>query len=177
MSNIGNYEDRLKDFSWSLAEEELGYKDGDPINIGWHISDRICQQGKGDKPALIWENYSGEDRTFTYDDVRVLTNGMAKFLEELGIEPGERVCLFMDRLPELYLGFAAILKRGAIAQPLFSAFGPESLITRLANAETSAIFTEKKHVAKLRKKLGDDSHSLIETVRGEGYRHCGGGGS
>jgi len=33
------------------------------------------------------------------------------------------------------------------------------------------------HVAKLRKKLGDDSHSLIETVRGEGYRHCGGDGS
>ena len=33
------------------------------------------------------------------------------------------------------------------------------------------------HVAKLRKKLQDDTHSLIETVRGEGYRHCGGAGS
>ena len=33
------------------------------------------------------------------------------------------------------------------------------------------------HVAKLRKKLGDDAHALIQTVRGEGYRHPGGDGS
>ncbi|MEN8151754.1 MAG: acetate--CoA ligase [Planctomycetota bacterium] len=151
MSNIGNYEDRVADFSWSLAEEELGIKEGDPINIGWHISDRICQQGKADKAALIWENHAGDSRTFTYDDLRVLTNGMAKYLEDLGVEAGERVCLFMDRVPELYLGFVAILKRGAIAQPLFSAFGNESLHTRLANAGTSVIFTQKKHVAKVRK--------------------------
>ncbi|MEN8145606.1 MAG: AMP-binding protein, partial [Gemmatimonadota bacterium] len=101
--------------------------------------------------ALIWENHAGDSRTFTYDDLRVLTNGMAKYLEDLGVEAGERVCLFMDRVPELYLGFVAILKRGAIAQPLFSAFGNESLHTRLANAGTSVIFTQKKHVAKVRK--------------------------
>jgi acetyl-CoA synthetase len=151
MSNIGNYEDRLKDFSWSMAEEELGYKEGDPINIGWHLSDRICQNGLADKPALIWENHGGDSRTFTYDDVRVLSNTIAKYLGDLGIEPGERVCLFMDRLPELYLGFAAILKLGAIAQPLFSAFGDESLHTRLHNAETCAIITQRKHVSKVRK--------------------------
>jgi len=40
---------------------------------------------------------------------------------------------------------------GGIAQPLFSAFGGESLLTRLDDAQTSAIFTQKKHVAKVRK--------------------------
>ena len=30
MSNIGNYEDRVASFSWSLAEEELGIREGDP---------------------------------------------------------------------------------------------------------------------------------------------------
>jgi acyl-coenzyme A synthetase/AMP-(fatty) acid ligase len=39
------------------------------------------------------------------------------------------------------MGFLGILKRDAIAQPLFSAFGSESLLTRLADAGTAAIFT------------------------------------
>ena len=37
----------LKNFAWSMAENELGYKDGDVINIGWYCSDRICLKGKG----------------------------------------------------------------------------------------------------------------------------------
>ena len=69
------------------------------------------------------------------------------------MQPGERVCLFLDKVPELYIGLIGILKAGLIAQPLFSAFGDESLLTRLSNAETSAIFTQKKHVAKVRKIL------------------------
>ncbi|OQX95453.1 hypothetical protein B6I21_05375 [candidate division KSB1 bacterium 4572_119] len=57
----------------------------------------------------------------------------------------------MDKVPELYFGFLGILKIGAIAQPLFSAFGDESLHVRLDNAETTAIITQKKHVSKVRK--------------------------
>ena len=52
MSNIGSYDERVKNFNWSIAEKELGYKPGDVINIGWYCTDRICQQGKGDKVAL-----------------------------------------------------------------------------------------------------------------------------
>ena len=57
----------------------------------------------------------------------------------------------MDRIPELYIGLLGILKIGAIAQPLFSAFGDESLFVRLENAGTSAIITQRKHVSKVRK--------------------------
>ena len=64
----------------------------------------------------------------------------------------------MDRIPELYLGFLGILKIGAIAQPLFSAFGDESLFVRLDNAETTAIITQKKHAPKVRKILDKLPH-------------------
>ena len=43
MSNIGSFEERIKNFDWKISEEELGYKPGDVINIGWYCSDRICQ--------------------------------------------------------------------------------------------------------------------------------------
>ena len=153
MATTPTYEDRLKDFSWSLAEQELGYRKGDPLNIGWHCSDRLCKQGLADKTALVWEDFSGATKTYTFDDLRVLSNTFAAHLQNLGIQPGERVCLFMDRVPELYLGFLGGLKMGAVVQPLFSAFGADSLWTRLDDAGTTAIVTQRKHVAKVRKLL------------------------
>jgi acetyl-CoA synthetase len=151
MSAAHFYEELTANIDWKVAERELGYKPGDPINIGWMCSDRICQLGLADKLALLWENYQGVEKRFSYDDVRILSNTVAHFLSGQGIRPGERVCLFMDRIPELYIGFLGILKMGAVAQPLFSAFGDESLLVRLADAGTSAIITQKKHVHKVRK--------------------------
>lgn len=153
MSNIKSYEERIKDFQWSQSEKELEYQPGQPINIGWYCSDRICNQGKGDKTALIWEGIGGKEKKYSYNDLRIKSNTIAAFLRNLGIMPEERVCLFMDRIPELYIGFIAVLKTGAIAQPLFSAFGEESLFVRLDNAQTSAIITQRKHLPKVRKIL------------------------
>ncbi len=153
MSNISSYDERIKNFDWSISENELGYKEGDVINIGWYCSDRICQQGKADKLAFIWEGLGGKEKKYTFNDIRINSNKFGDFLRNLGIKNGDRVCLFMDKIPELYIGFLGILKIGAIAQPLFSAFGDESLHVRLDNAETKAIITQKRHVSKVRKIL------------------------
>lgn len=151
MSNFGSYEERMKNFDWSLSENELGYKEGDVINIGWYCSDRICKMGKSEKIAFIWEGFGGREKQYTFNDIRLVSNTIGQFLRDLGVENGDRVCLFMDRIPELYLGFLGILKIGAIAQPLFSAFGDEALFVRMEDAETSTIITQKKHVSKVRR--------------------------
>lgn len=151
MSHIGSYDERIKNFDWNIAEKELDYKPGNTLNIGWYCTDRICDQRKGDKLALIWEGLGGAEKKFTYNDIRLASNTIGQFLRDLGINPEDRVCLFMDKIPELYLGFLGILKMGAIAQPLFSAFGDESLFIRLENAQTRAIITQKKHAPKVRK--------------------------
>jgi acetyl-CoA synthetase len=141
-------------FDWSVAERELGYRPGGPLNIGWHCSDRICQLGHATRPALIWEDVHGNGRTYTFDDLRTLSNAWARHLGGLGLQPGERVCLFMDRIPELYVSFLGVLKMGSIVQPLFSAFGEESLLTRLEDAGTSAVITHRRHLPKVRKIRG-----------------------
>jgi acetyl-CoA synthetase len=158
MSNIGSYEERLKDFSWEIAEKELEYKPGGVINIGWYCTDRICLKGWGDKPALLWEGLGGVEKRFTYNDIRRASNTIGAFLRGLGIRDGDRVCLLLDKVPELYFGVLGILKIGAIGQPLFSAFGDESLFVRLENAQTKAIITQKKHVSKVRKILDKIPH-------------------
>ncbi len=151
MSNIGSYDERVKNFDWNIAEKELDYKPGGIINIGWYCSDRICQMGKAEKPALIWEGSTGNEKRYSYNDLRLYSNTIGHFLQGLGVKPEDRVCLFMDKIPELYIGFLGILKMGGIAQPLFSAFGDESLFVRLDNAQTTAIITQKKHAPKVRK--------------------------
>jgi acetyl-CoA synthetase len=151
MSNIGSYEERLKKFSWSLAENELEYRDGDVINIGWYCSDRICQKGEGEKTALYYEGFGGVEKRFTFNDIRLAGNTSGTFLKNLGLKDEDRICLFMDRIPELYFSFLGILKIGAIVQPLFSSFGDESLFVRLEDAQTSAIITQRRHLAKIRK--------------------------
>jgi len=164
MSNIGSYEQRIENFDWSLSERDLGYKPGDVLNIGWHCTDRICRLGKADKLALIWEGKGGKEKRYTFNDIRLATNTIGAFLRGLSVEPGERVCLFLDKVPELYLGFLGILKIGAVVQPLFSAFGDESLHVRLENAETTTVITQKKHVSKVRKirdKLPHLRHIII----------------
>jgi acetyl-CoA synthetase len=167
MSEPFLYEQRVKDFDWGVAERELGWRRDDPINIGWHCSDRICRLGHGAKPALIWEGAEAKGRTYSFDDLRVLSNTIGQYLRRLGIGPGDRVCLFMDRIPELYIGFLGILKMGGIAQPLFSAFGDESLFTRLKDAETTAIVTQRKHLAKVRK-IRDSLPALRHIIVADG---------
>jgi len=151
MSNIGSYENRVNGSPWKLTENELGYKQGDMVNIGWYCSDKQCIAGRGEKTALLYEGFGGVEKHFTFNDIRLAGNTIGSFLRSLGIKPADRVCLFMDRIPELYLGFLGILKIGGIVQPLFSAFGDESLFVRLDNAGTRAIITQRKHLQKIRK--------------------------
>lgn len=151
MANIGTYNERVRAFDWSIAEKELDYSDGNIINIGWYCSDRICLQGKRDRVALFWEGFGGNEKQFTFNDIRVASNTIGAFLRNLGIKEEDRVCLFMERIPELYLSFLGVLKIGAIVQPLFSAFGDESLHVRLENAQTRAIITQRKHLSKVKK--------------------------
>jgi acetyl-CoA synthetase len=151
MLNIGTYEEKINNFSWSFAEKQLSYLDGAEINIGWYCCDRICLKGNANKIALYYEGFGNVEKRFTFNDLRLASNTIGTFLYNLGLKNEDRICLFMDRIPELYFSFLGILKIGAIVQPLFSAFGDESLFVRLENAQTRAIITQRKHLSKVRK--------------------------
>jgi acetyl-CoA synthetase len=147
-----DYEQLRRDVSWDLAERELEYRDGEPLNIARLCVDRHVEEGRGDRVALIHENHEGEVRPFTYRDLHQLTNGWAHYLRgNIFIKPLDRVCLFLDRIPELYIGFMGILKTGAVVEPLFSAFGEDALIARMLDSKATAIVTQRRHLSKVRK--------------------------
>ena len=128
----------------------LDIKQGGTFNLGALLCDRHCAQGRGEHMALIWENHTGLRKSFTFDDLRRHSNAWAHKLAELGVKPGDRVCLFVDRVPDLYFAFLGILKLGAVAQPLFSQFMADALEVRLADADTRAVITTGRHLEKVR---------------------------
>ena len=150
MSNLGTYEEACRSFDWSVATKEIGYGNDGMFNIGYYCCDRICEQGHADKLALIHGHFSGETRKYTFNDLRVYSNNVANLLVEIGLNVGDRICLFMDRIPELYTSFLGILKMGGVVQPLFSAFGEDALLMRLHDAGTRAVFTTCKYVDRVR---------------------------
>ena len=139
-------ESRQEQITWDVAKRELGYTEGASINIAELCIDRHVRAGRGDKLAFIHENHDGDLRRFTYRDLQLLTNGWAGFLRGLGLENLDRVCLFLERVPELYIGFLGILKIGAVVEPLFSAFGEDALHSRMEDSSAVAIITQRKHL-------------------------------
>ncbi len=151
MGNIGNYDEKYSSFKWKMSEQELSYGKDGMFNLAYYCSDLICERGHGDKPALLWQGFKGEKKEYTYHDLSVASNTIAQYLTGYGMKPQDRVCLFMDKIPELYISFLGVLKMGGIVQPLFSAFGEDALFTRLEDAGTRAVFTTMKHVRKVRR--------------------------
>jgi acetyl-CoA synthetase len=172
MYNIGDYEQRCRNFDLSVAKKDLGIENSSTWNIGQLCSDRICEKGWGKKIAMFWEGHGGFARQFTFDDLRIHSNGFAHlFREKLGLKPGERVYIFMDKMPELYFAFLGGLKAGCIVAPLFSAFQEDSLLTRLSDGEASAIVTTPRFVKRVRKILENLPHlkNIVVTNDLTGY--------
>jgi acetyl-CoA synthetase len=65
------------------------------------------------------------------------------------VKRGDRVFLFLDRVPELYFGLLATLKVGAVAGPLFSAFGPEAVRDRVGDAGARVLITSPSLVSRV----------------------------
>ena len=137
-----DYEKTRGNFQWAEMYAQLDWLPGGWLNKAHEAIDRHANGSRRDKVAMIWEGKSGEQETYTFGQMKTLTNRFANVLKSLGIEKGDRVFIFMDRLPELYIAFFGILKVGAIAGPLFSAFGPEPVKDRLQDSAAKVLITQ-----------------------------------
>ncbi|RPJ04175.1 MAG: acetate--CoA ligase, partial [Deltaproteobacteria bacterium] len=102
-----------RSINWQSLEQELGLKEDTNYNLAYAAIDRHAA-GRGGKPALLWEGKSGEREQYTFADLSLLTNRFANVLLAMGVKKGDRVFLFMERIPELYVAIFGALKIGAV---------------------------------------------------------------
>jgi acetyl-CoA synthetase len=128
-------------FSWQEARRSLDGLPGGGLNIAHEALDRHVAAGKGDTLAIRWLGQHGATRDLSYDDVLKGASKFANILAAHGIGRGDRLFSMMGRTPELYFAALGTLRAGAVFTPLFSAFGPEPVRTRMEIGEASALIT------------------------------------
>lgn len=162
--NLLDYEEAYRTFRWEDVWKEItGFGDG-TLNAAYEAIDRQCHTWRRQKTALIWEGEGGKKASFTFDDLRKRSNQVANVLRGLGIRKGDRVFVFLPRIPELYFSVLGIAKVGAIFGPLFAAFGPEGIRDRLRDSGAVAIITTpelKTRLDQVREELPDLRHVLV----------------
>ncbi|MBQ0918976.1 acetate--CoA ligase [Hydrogenophaga aromaticivorans] len=153
-------------FSWNDARRWLdGLPGGAGLNIAYEAVDRHLLHGRGDKVAIRWIGKSGERQEFTYTDLAQATNQFANALHDLGVMPGERVFVLMGRLPELYVAVLGALKARCVVTPLFSAFGPEPIVTRAEMGDARVLVTTpelyQRKIRDVRERLPGLKHVIV----------------
>ncbi|MFM8981188.1 MAG: AMP-binding protein [Planctomycetia bacterium] len=91
--------------------------------------------------ALVAEADDGSVRRLTYAELRTEVNRAAGLLRDLGVQVGDRVGIYMPMVSEVVVAFFACLQVGAVAVPVFSAFGADALAVRMKDAGASVLFT------------------------------------
>ncbi len=129
------------DFTWSDVQAMLDGLPAGSLNIAYEALDRHVVHGDGARTALRWFGKDDSKREFTYADMKDATARFANVLSAHGLAPGDRLYSLMGREPELYVAALGTLKAGLVFSPLFSAFGPEPIRTRMEIGEANALIT------------------------------------
>jgi acetyl-CoA synthetase len=158
-------------FSWREQAAELSGLPGGGLNLAYEAVDRHAQGLRRQHVALRILNRNGGCCDISYAGLSSLTNRFANVLKCLGVQPGERLFVLCGRGLELYLGVLGGLKYGCVVSPLFSAFGPEPIETRLRIGEGSVLLTSealyRRKVASIRERLPNLRHVLLFEENGE----------
>lgn len=119
-------------------------------NIGHICTRQQCDLGRAEKVAMRWISPALERKDYTYLDLERASNRVANLLRGLGIGAGERVFVFLPRMPEVYFSFLGILKIQAVAGVLFANFGEDALLDRLGDSGARVLVTKKSFLRKIR---------------------------
>jgi acetyl-CoA synthetase len=164
--NLRDYATTSRDFTWQSARARLsGLPDGGGLNIAYEAVDRHAAGPLAGHVALRWIGRDGTTRDLTYRDLAAATNRFANVLGGLGVGAGDVVFVLLGRVPELYIAMLGALKRKAVVSPLFSAFGPEPIATRIEMGQGRVLVTTealyRRRVAALRERLTSLEHVIL----------------
>ncbi|MAV58518.1 MAG: acetate--CoA ligase [Candidatus Marinimicrobia bacterium] len=136
---------KISDVDFKTAKIKW-FQDGQ-INASYNCLDRHINNGYGDKVALIWEgNNPDHDKKFTYKQLLCEVSKFANVLKSHNIKKGDRVCIYMQMIPELTIAMLACARIGAIHSIVFGAFSSDSLRDRINDLNCKVVITQDSGV-------------------------------
>ena len=133
--------DTVREFDF--VKGNIKWFDGAKLNVSYNCLDRHVEAGHGDQTAIIWEgNNPEEDQAFTYSELLAEVQKFANVLKSLGVDKGDRVCLYMQMIPQLPVAMLACARIGAVHSVVFGAFSPDSLRDRINDSACKVLVTQ-----------------------------------
>ena len=165
-------------FRWDDARRQLGAMPGGALNIAFEALDRHAHGPLASHPAIVWLGADGRRLTIDYGELNRQANRFANAIGALGVKRGDRLFILAPRIPALYVAVLGALKAGVVVSPLFAAFGPEPVATRMnlgggrALLTTAALYARK--VAPVRGQIPTLEHVLLADCAAEAELPPGG---
>lgn len=140
MPRLTDYQSYADAQAYFSAEKLWELFDGDRerLNIAHECVDRHADSGRD---ALIVAHADGADEVITYRELAEDSSRFAHYLERRGIQRGQRVAIMLDPSRAFYTAMFGVIKRGAIAVPLFTLFGPDGIRLRVHDCQPALIVT------------------------------------
>jgi acetyl-CoA synthetase len=143
---------------------------GGKLNAAYNCVDRHVEAGAGDKVAFHWVGEPAEDsRDITYSQLKDEVCRAANALEELGIEKGDRVAIYLPMIPEAVIAMLACARLGAPHTVVFGGFSAEALSSRVLDCGAKLIITAdggyRRGAASALKPAVDEAVAKVEAVQ------------
>jgi len=167
---LGDLAAARAEFSWEAVRSELLGTERQFLNIGQLATDRQ----PATRTALRIVGADDQARSVSYGELAASTNRFAHALRSLGLQPGDVLFVLCPRGEPLFTAVLGALKAAVVAAPLFTAFGPEPLATRLSIAQPKALVTTRtlyrRRIAPMRAQLPFLQHVIVIDDEEEGER-------
>ncbi len=122
---------KLPDAKWFI---------GAKTNLAYNCLDRHLEE-RGDKVAILWEGEPGDQRSLTYRQLHAEVCKFANALVGLGVEPGDRVAIYMPMIVESAVTMLACARIGAVHSVIFGGFSSDALGSRIKDAGAKVVVT------------------------------------
>jgi acetyl-CoA synthetase len=131
-----------KVLEWNFKEPRVEWFKGAQLNITENCLDRHLAT-RGNEPAIIWESNDPDEhhRVLTYKELHFKVQQFANVLLNIGVQKGDRVCIYMGMVPELAVATLACARIGAIHSVIFGGFSAQAIADRLDDAGAEFIVT------------------------------------
>lgn len=114
---------------------------GAKVNIVHNALDRHMRTATRNKAAMIFEGEPGDVRTYTYQQLNYEVCKFASVLRAMGVVKGDRVTIYMGRIPELMVAMLACAKIGAMHSVVYGGFSTEALLGRIDDSQSKLLIT------------------------------------
>ena len=136
------YQRWSKVVDYNMEEANIKWFKNAKLNITKNCLDRHLSV-RGDKTAIIWEpnDPTEEAQHISFNELYERVNKTANVLRAMGIEKGDRVCIYLPMIPELAITMLACAKLGAVHSVIFAGFSASAVASRVNDCGAKMVIT------------------------------------